>query len=85
MRAPSVALSHLSSLADDAPQTRGNYSASDTRASKEGQRMTTASIVSTSSGLSVSGMSGVQAAAVFMNDAGRTVLVDSASEVTTVV
>jgi myosin heavy subunit len=85
MRAPSVALSHFSSLADDAPQTRGNYSASDTRASKEGQRMTTASIVSTSSGLSVSGMSGVQAAAVFMNDAGRTVLVDSASEVTTVV
>jgi hypothetical protein len=49
--------------------------------SREGQRLKTASVVSTSSGFSVSGMSGSEAAFVFMNDAGTTLLIDSASEV----
>jgi hypothetical protein len=87
MPAPSSSLSNFPLLADDAPQPGGNYprNAADSQSSKEGRRLTAASIVSTSCGLSVTGMSGTQAAAVFMNDAGRTLLIDSASEVKTVV
>jgi hypothetical protein len=48
----------------------------------EDARLWTASVASTSGGLSVPGMSGVQAAAVFMDDAGKSLLIDSASEVT---
>jgi hypothetical protein len=48
----------------------------------EDARLWTASVASTSCGLSVPGMSGVQAAAVFMDDAGKSLLIDSASEVT---
>jgi chromosome segregation ATPase len=47
----------------------------------EDARLWTASVASTSCGLSVSGMSGVQAASVFMDDAGKILLIDSASEV----
>jgi hypothetical protein len=49
--------------------------------SREDARLKTASVVSTNSGLSVSGMSGVEAASVFMDEASKTLLIDSATEV----
>lgn len=67
-----------------APQSASQHSRNSRArsSSREGQRLTTASsAVSTSSGLSIVGMSGVEAASVFMEDASKTLFIDSVSEV----
>jgi hypothetical protein len=77
------ALSSSCTPADSAPRApaNGTEHARAASSSREDTRLKTASVVSTSSGLSVSGMSGVEAAAVFMDNAGKTLLIDLASEV----
>jgi chromosome segregation ATPase len=73
-----------SSLADAAPRPHKSdvEHARTASTTKEDARLHTASVASTSSGLSVSGMSGAEAASIFMDDAGKTLLIDCASEVT---
>jgi chromosome segregation ATPase len=85
-RASSTGYSLVTSRADSPPRPPASHSEStrDVLSSSQSHRLPTASVASTSSGLSVSGMSGVEAAAMFMNEAGKKMpsLLDSAPEVT---